>query len=306
MGDLGQTRVFGHSTRGVVAIGLKKRPLADLYHRLVTGTWTRLCLVYALAYLATAVGFSAAHFAVGDPGPVPRGSFVGALVALARGTPFGELRVAFAPRAIAASALEGLEGFVWWLLLVIGAGIVLAKFALLKARVLFSEWAVVAPTPQGSALLFRMANERNGHVVDAKVSVMLVRNELDEDGDIVRRAHDLPLVRGGTALFSHAWTAVHPIAKDSPLAGERVESLARAEAEILVTFSGYDEALTRVINARQVYPAERIRWNARFAPIVELLPDGRRAVDYRRFHDVIDVDEPTPRPERTPRKVREG
>ena len=61
MRDLGQTRVFGHSTRGVVAIGLRKRPLADLYHRLVTGSWARLCLVYALVYFVTEALFSAAH-----------------------------------------------------------------------------------------------------------------------------------------------------------------------------------------------------------------------------------------------------
>jgi inward rectifier potassium channel len=158
---------------------------------------------------------------------------------------------------------------------------------------------VVAPTAKGAALLFRMANERTGHVVDARVQVMLVRNALDEDGELVRRAHDVPLVRGGSALFAHAWTAVHEIDARSPLAGDDDASLARDEAELLVTFSGYDEGLLRVISARQVYPAGRIRWGARFAPIVSVLPDGRRAVDYRRFHEVVEAE-----PEETPRRVR--
>jgi inward rectifier potassium channel len=302
--DLGQTRVFGHSTRDVVAVGLRKRPLADLYHRLVTGSWARLCLVFALVYFATESLFSAAHFALGAAGPAPRGSFFGALVALAQGVPFAEVHAALLPRALAASALEGVEGFVRWAELVIGAGIVLAKFALLKARVLFSDVAVVAPAPGGLALLFRMANERTSHVVDAKVSVMLVRNEPDEDGEIVRRAHDLPLLRGGSALFSHAWTAVHPIGRESPLAGASAASLEASEAEVMVTFSGYDEGLTRVIHARQVYPASRIRWNARFREIVTVLPDGARQVDYRKFHDVVPLE--SARAERTPRRAREG
>ncbi len=305
MGDLGQTRVFGQSSRAVIAVGLRKRPLADLYHRLVTGSWLRLCVVYALAYFATSTLFSAAHFALADAGVAPRGTVVGALVALARGTPFSEVRAALAPRALAAGALEGVEGFVWWAELVIGAGIVLAKFALLKARILFSRDAVVAPLPAGGeALLFRMANERTSHVVDAKVSVMLVRNEPDEDGEVVRRAHDLPLARGGTALFQHAWTAVHPIGRESPLLRQTAASLEAAEAEVIVTFSGYDEALTRMIYARHVYPAKRIRSGARFREIVTVLPDGTRQVDYRRFHDVVEVE--PPRAERTPRKVREG
>lgn len=304
MGDHGQTRVFGHSTHGVVAIGLEKRPLADLYHRLVTGSWARLCLVYALVYFATEALFSAAHFGLGDAATMPRGSVFGALVALAQGAPLAEVRGVLEPHALAASAVESVEGFVRWTELVIGAGIVLAKFALLKARVLFSEVAVVAPGPGGEALLFRMANERTSHVVDAKVSVMLVRNEHDDGGELVRRAHDLPLVRGGSALFSHAWTAVHPVDRESPLAGESAASLEASEAEVIVTFSGYDEGLTRVIHARHVYSASRIRWNARFKEIVTVLPDGARQVDYRRFHDVVLTE--ASRAERTPRRTREG
>jgi len=303
MGDLGQTRVFGHSGSEVVAIGLRRRRVGDLYHRLVTGSWPRLWLVYALAYVAVMLVFSGAHLAIEGATPIERGALARALAALIHGAPLAEVQSGLSPRAIGAGAVEGLEGLIRWLLVVIGAGIVLAKFSLLEAHVLFSRVAVVAPTPQGPALLFRMANERPGLVVDAHVSVMLVRNELDEDGEVVRRARDLPLSRGDTALFSHAWTAVHPLGPESPLAGEGPDTLARAEAEVLVIFSGYDEALGRVINARQVYPAERIRWNARLAPIVEVLPDGRRAVDYRRFHDVIPAEEARASPARTPRRA---
>ncbi|BDG03304.1 potassium transporter [Anaeromyxobacter oryzae] len=300
MGDLAQTRVFGHSDHAVVVVGLRKRPLADLYHRLVTGSWTRLCLVYALVYFGTELLFEAAHLALGPGAAAPRGTTLGALVALARGVSLAEVRATLQPRAILTGALGGLEEFVRWLELVIGAGIVLAKFALLRARVLWSEVAVVSPHPQGRALLFRMANERSGHVVDAKVSAMLVRNEVDEDGAPIRRAHDLPLVRNGTALFAHAWTAVHVIDRESPLARESAESLAAAEAEVIVTLTGFDEGLTRTIHARNAWPAKRIRWNARFEEIVTVLPGGARQVDYRRFHEVVPVEDS--RPERTPRR----
>jgi inward rectifier potassium channel len=305
MGALAQTRVFEHTGHGVVIVGLRKQPLADLYHRLVTGPWTRLCLVYAVVYFGTELLFEAAHLAVGPSAAAPRGTALGALVALARGVPWAEVRASLEPRALVSGALGGIEEFLRWLELVIGAGIVLAKFALLRARVLWSEVAVVSPHPQGRALLFRMANERSAHIIDAKVSVMLVRNEVDEDGAPVRRAHDLPLVRGGTALFAHAWTAVHVVDRASPLAGESAESLADSEAEVIVTLTGFDEGLTRTIHARNAYPAERIHWGARFREIVTVLPDGARQIDYRRFHDVVPAEDA--RPERTPRRaVRPG
>jgi inward rectifier potassium channel len=144
-----------------------------------------------------------------------------------------------------------------------------------------------------------MANERASHIVDAKVSVMLVRNEL-HDGEPVRRAHDLALARGGSALFSHAWTAIHPIDAASPLAGETAGSLEGSEAEIIVTISGFDEGLEKTVHARHVYRASRIRWNVRFREIVRLREDGRRVIDYRKFHKTVPVEAAPAPAERTP------
>lgn len=166
------------------------------------------------------------------------------------------------------------------------AGIVLTKFSNVPARVMWSRNAVVGPHAGGRALLFRMANERSGHVVDARAHAMLVVNEVGPDGAMVRRARDLPLLHGGSALFSHAWTAVHAIDAASPLAGEDAASLEEREAEIVVTLSGHDEALGRTLHARHVWPAARIRWNVRFKELLEVRPGGTRVVDYRKFHEV--------------------
>jgi inward rectifier potassium channel len=149
--------------------------------------------------------------------------------------------------------------------------------------------AVVSPGDGSPALMFRMANERTSNIIDAKVNALLVWNETDERGDVVRRAHDLPLARGGSALFTHAWTAIHPIGRDSPLHGQDETALQLAEAEIIVSISGYDEALTRVMYARHVYAPEKVLWGHRFREIVKPLPDGRRRIDYRRFHEAEPV-----------------
>lgn len=289
MADIGSTRVFSHARRGVKIIGLRRRPLADLYHRLATGSWTRLVLVYAAVFFGTQALFGLAHLALAAEWP-PGAAVLSALLAAADAPP------APAPplsgRWIAAGALSAVEAFVRWLLLVIGAGILLAKYSRIPARVVFSRVAVVGPHAGGRALLFRMANERTSHILDAKVSVMLVRNEPGEDGEVVRRAHDLPLARGGSALFSHAWTAVHPIGRESPLLGATEASLSAEDAELVVTLSGFDEGLTRVIHARRTYLPEDLRWDVRFREIVKVLASGEHAVDYRRFHDVVAAEPP--------------
>ncbi|HYG69306.1 MAG TPA: potassium transporter, partial [Anaeromyxobacteraceae bacterium] len=176
-------------------------------------------------------------------------------------------------------------------MLAVGSGIIFTKFSLLKPRVLFSRVAVVAPHDQGRALLFRMANERKSPIVDAKVQAMLVVDEPGPDGEGVRRVRDLPLARGGSALFTHAWTAIHPIGRDSPLAGHDARTLAAANGEVIVTLTGFDEGLLRTTHARHVYRAKAIRFGARFRDIVRALPNGLRAVDYRKFHDAVPVED---------------
>ncbi len=302
---MGSTRVFGHSGSGsgsgVEVVGLRRRPGHDLYHSLVTGPWSRLIVLYAVIYFATQALFGLARLLLAAHLPEAGGALLPALAAALEAP--SDLGPPLSPRALASGAVAALDGFVHWVELVIASGIVLAKFSLVRARVLFSDVAVVAPHAGGAALMFRMANERTSHIVDARVTMMLVRNEL-HDGEVVRRAHDLELSRGGSALFSHAWTAIHPIGKDGPLAGESAGSLEGSEAEIIVNISGFDEGLVKTVHARHVYPASRIRWNARFREIVKLREDGRRVIDYRKFHKTVPLEDAT-QPERTPtRKVR--
>ncbi len=308
MGELGATRLFGqHGGSRVVVIGLKRRPMRDLYHWLVTGSWTRLIVVFAAVYFVTLGLFGTARVLVNLRLPL-EGSLLDALSAAAA-APTPEPN-AFSLRGLASATLSALDGFFHWVELVIAAGIVLAKFSLVRARVLFSNVAVVAPHDGGGALMFRMANERTSHIVDAKVSVMLVRNEV-QDGEPIRRAYDLDLVRAKSALFSHAWTAVHPIGRGSPLEGESAASLEAGEAEVIVNVSGFDEGLVKTVHARHVYRANRIRWGARFREILKQLPTGRYAIDYRKFHKTVSSEEgAAPERDRTPtertptRKVR--
>lgn len=295
MGGLGSTRVFGASG-GVEVVGLRRRPGRDLYHWLVAGPWWRLLLVFALVSATTQALFGALHLLLA--GRLPGAGALLPGIAASLDAPAADGAV-LSPRALAGAVVSGAEGFVRWVEVVVASGLVLSKFSLVRARVLFSDVAVVGPHGDGTALLFRMANERASHIVDAKVTVMLVRNEL-HDGEVVRRAHDLALARGGSALFSHAWTAVHPVDRASPLHGETAGSLEGSEAEIIVNLSGFDEALVRTLHARHVYPASRIRWNARFREIVRMKEDGRRVIDYRKFHKTAPVEDAPAPAERAP------
>ncbi len=51
--------------------------------------------------------------------------------------------------------------------------------------------------------------------------------------------------------------------------------------------TGLDETLSQSVHARHAWTPDQILWGHRFVDVLVDLPeDGRRAIDYRRFHDV--------------------
>ncbi len=291
MSEIGSTRVFSSTARRVVSVGLRHHPGKDLYHHLLTASWKKLFALVAIAYVGSNAAFAAGYLALGDViENARRGNFWDAFffsVQTMATIGFGKM----APRTMGANVLVTVEAFFGLLGLALVTGLIFTKFSRPRPRVLFSRVAVVAPHQGTPALMFRMANERSSHIVDAKLEVMLVRNEpSSEEAEMVRRAYDLPLWRGSSALFTHTWTAIHAIDAKSPLAHEDATSLAEAEAEIIVSLVGFDDALSSTIHARHVYGAERILWNVRFRGIVQTLANGVHRIDYRKFHDVVPVE----------------
>jgi inward rectifier potassium channel len=115
----------------------------------------------------------------------------------------------------------------------------------------------------------------------------LVRDELTEEGMLLRRFHDVKLVRDRSPIFAMTFTVMHEIDEFSPLFGATAEQLAAINAELVVTSSGIDETLVQPVHARTSYLPHEILWNHRFADIMGYTEDGRRAIDYSRFHDTV-------------------
>ncbi len=274
---------FGRGS--VVAIGLRPRPLSDLYHFLLTSRWWQLLLLIAAGYVAVNALFAAAYLALGDVIEHARpGSFADAFffsVQTMATVGYGN----FWPRTTGANVLATTEMIVGGMGLALMTGLVFSKFARPTARVRFSEVAVVRRWEGVPSLMFRMANTRSSQIVEAHVSVMLLRTERTAEGDEVRRIHDLRLLRAQSALFALTWTAIHPIDTASPLRGADPAALTAADAVVVVSFTGFDENLASTVHARHSYDAEHVLFGRRFADVLVVSPRGERAIDHRRFHE---------------------
>ncbi len=273
--------------RTIVRSGAPRRLLGDTYHALLNAHWSALIAVFAGYYLVVNALFALAYLAGGDDLANARpGSFVDAFffsVQTLATIGYGLM----APKTIYANLLVAVEAFLGVLGFAIATGLFFAKFSRPTARVLFSKVAVITSRDGVRSLMLRMANERANQVVEAHVSVALALSETTVEGEQVRRFYDLALARTRTPIFVLSWTVIHPITETSPLHDATYESLLASEGEVIVSVTGVDETFSQPIHARYSYLADEIVWDAQFVDIMSQLPDGRRRIDYARFHDVV-------------------
>jgi inward rectifier potassium channel len=272
---------------GVSYVGLNRGAWRDAYHWLLVMPNWAFVAVLALGYLVVNAIFAGLY--VIDPGGVMGarpGSFGDAFffsVQTLGSVGYG----AMWPRSDWANALVTLEVFVGLFNLGAATGLLFARISKPTARIMFSDLAVVTEYNGVPTLMFRAANQRRNRVVEAEVSVTMIHNVTTPEGQELRRLETLPVLRAKHPMFVLTWQVMHPIDEVSPLFGETAESLAASTTEILVVMKGLDETFASTIYARASYAPHEIIWGRRLADIFIRLPDGGRAIDFRRFHDIV-------------------
>lgn len=264
-----------------------------MYYYLVGASWAVVLPVFAAGFLVVNALFALLYLEVGGVSHVRPGSFTDAFFFSVQS--FATIGYGYmAPQTVGAHVLVTCETMVGLLGLAMATGLVFAKFSRPKARVVFSKVAVIAQRDGVPTLMFRVANERANHVVEATLKVALTRATVTLEGERYRKMEDLKLIRSESPAFIITWTALHPITPDSPLYGATPESLARDQVEILIILTGIDGTLGETIHARFSYLPEEIRFNERFADVIHTRPNGRREIVYAHFHETVPVPDADP------------
>jgi inward rectifier potassium channel len=274
----------------VLAVGLRRRWFGDLYHRTLTITWPNFLLLAGAVYLLANMLFATLYFL--QPGSINNarpGVFADAFffsVETIATIGYGVM----SPATTYANLVMTTESAIGLLFVAMTTGLVFARFARPTARVLFSRVAVVGPHNGRPTLTIRLANMRQNQMLAAQVSITLVRDERTEEGALLRRFYDLKLVRDRSPIFAMTFTVMHEIDENSPLRGASAAMLNELNAELVVSTSGIDETLVQPVHARTSYLPHEILWNHRFADVLGYTEDGRRAIDYARFHDTVSLE----------------
>ncbi|MEM6716711.1 MAG: ion channel [Cyanobacteria bacterium P01_C01_bin.147] len=274
----------------IIRLGDPHSPWRDIYHLLLTISWTGFVAILLVVYLLINGVFATAYWLGQDAiANADANSFLDAFffsVQTMASIGYG----AMYPQTDYANFLVVLESFIGLLFIATATGVVFARFSVPTARIMFSNYALIAPFNGTPCLMFRTANQRRNRILEAQLWVTLVRDEFTKEGDSFRRFYDLELIRAHTPLFALTWTALHPINENSPLYGASPESLRREHAEIIVIITGIDENLSQTIHARHSFVADEVLWNFRFKDVLGWTRDGRRAINFNNFDKVYRVD----------------
>lgn len=274
----------------IVGMGAWYSYWRDPYHLLLTIPWSGFLTLIALGYVAANAVFALLYLAGGNgienaqPDNFLDAFFFSVQTMASIGYGAMYPRTAYANVLVAIEALVGLLG------LAMATGLMFARFSRPTARVLFSRVAVIAPYDSVPTLMFRAANQRRNQIPEAQLRIGLVRDEVNAEGQFMRRFYDLKLVRSQNPIFVLTWTAMHQIDELSPLYGATPELLAATETALVVTLTGIDETVSQTIHARHTFGAQDILWSKRFVDILLRTPNGQRYIDYSRFHDVIPLE----------------
>jgi inward rectifier potassium channel len=199
-----------------------------------------------------------------------------------------------APKTTYANVLVAVQAFLGTVFVAVTTGLVFAKFSRPTARVMWSKNAVIVERDGRKLLMFRMANERANQIVEATVRVAMSRNETTSDGEVMRRFHDLKLVRDRNIFFALTWTAIHHITPDSPLYGLTFDVMQKDQVQLICSLVGLDETFAQTVHSRKAYLPQDFVRDQRFADLLGVDDHGRRYVDYAHFDRLVPMGTRTP------------
>jgi inward rectifier potassium channel len=280
-----QIRLFAtEAQRRIEVVNGSRARLSDLYYLLIRAKWRSVFAFVTGCYLLINALFGLAYWGLGGVQGTDGGYLDHFFFSVQT---FGTIGYgAMYPLAKSTQWLMVLESVGSLLLSATVTGLVFAKFARPTARVLWSKTAVVADREGVPTLMFRMANERLNHVVEATLHAAVVRAERTKEGEMIRRVVDLELARNSSPTFILTWTAMHAITKDSPLWGLTQEGLAAQQAEIVLTLMGLDDTIMQTIHSRASFLPHEVQFGKKFADVVGQV-GTRRVLDYGRLHEVV-------------------
>lgn len=267
----------------------------NLYHRLITMSWTTFLVLILVAFAITNFIFAGLYELLGvehlqgaDLSTAWTRFYDAFFFSAQTLTTVGYGRIA--PVGFWTSAVAATESMLGLLAFALATGLLYGRFSRPIAPIRFSERAIIAPYLDTTAFMFRIVNERANQLIEINVEVALSLLENLPNGRRTRKYYALPLERGKVNFFPLNWTIVHPITEESPLFGKTAEELTYADAEVLILIRATEDTFSQTVHARSSYHARDFEWGAKFKTMYDNQVKDITTLDITKLSDT----EPAP------------
>ncbi len=265
--------------------------LKDLYHDLLRVSWAAFALLFVGFYALVNALFGWIYFLL------PQDQFDGFihLDGLQRFLEsfffsvqtFGTIGYGkVSPIGVAANFVVTAESCVGIFIVALMTGLIFARFAKPNSKIIFSDKAMIRSYDGVPCLMFRIANERQNHITEARVRVSLL---IDDPVHHFRSFKELTLEHETSPIFSLSWTICHDITETSPFYGLTREQLIARNAEWVVTFSGTDTTLSQKLYAKYSYVTEEVYPDHDFVDVMLRRPDGTLEIMLDQFNEIVPI-----------------
>ncbi len=266
----------------------------DVYYRTLSASWPRFFFYTLLIYLILNFLFSIGYFLCGPD----------ALEGIADTEGFARWKDCFffsvqtlatigygkiSPSGSLPNLLVTFEALTGLFSQAIMTGLMYSRFARPTARIVFSEKAIVQTLDGVPCLMFRIANERQNQILETRIRVTLLMDEVTAEGERFRNFFDLKLERDFSPMFALSFSVVHEITPGSPLYGKTKEELSKLRVEIFASLNGLDEHFLQTIHARFSYTIEDVIWNYRFVDIISRDEAGKVHIAMDKIHEITPI-----------------
>ena len=283
--------VKNNRTFNVHTTGLHSSLVSDFYYRVMLATWLQFFIGAILVYLCINAGFALVYFFGGDMILNARpNSFIDAYIfSFQTSTTIGYGYLL--PKNGVTHAIVMVDVFSGLLFVAVLTGLVFARLAKPRASVLFSKQVLITQHCGQPTLLVRLANGRKrSTIVNCRVSAVLMMEDRDPESVFERRFIDLKLARDNIPIFALTWTLVHTIDEQSPLYGLDEAAIESYGTILIISLDGIEDVFAQTVHTNYIYEAKHFLFNKRFSSILSRHKDGRRMIDYTRFHEVEECD----------------
>lgn len=266
----------------VKRLGLKSEFVKDYYYLLMNTSWPITLFLFAAIYIFLNLIFATMYFLVPES-IAPMNSFSDAFYFSIQ--TFATIGYgAIIPRNHFGNCVVAIEAFSGMISMAVMTGLIFAKIARPKAKILFSQNAVIHKMNNEYVFSFRMGNIRGNDIIDANCSASALIDTTTTEGQHIRRINEIKLVRSRSPFFILSWQVMHIIDDESPL-----KPLLSNESHNILAVTcvlvGHDGTYSQTVYDRYTYRLQNFKKDQTFVDIIENHEDGTMTIDYSKISD---------------------